>query len=108
MTDTDIDTAAEVREDPYDELDGSPIPEQVLGAAFPALNVFHGKLMAEGGPRGLIAPRDIHILWERHILNSAQSCRPRCGEIHCRCRQWRRFPGIGGCRMPARVFVHVD
>ena len=32
MTDTDIDTAAEVREDPYDELDGSPIPEQVLGA----------------------------------------------------------------------------
>ena len=71
MTDTDIDTAAEVREDPYDELDGSHIPEQVLGAAFPALNVFHGKLMAEGEPRGLIGPRDIHIIWERHILNSA-------------------------------------
>lgn len=29
------------------------------------------KLSTEGEPRGLIGPRDVGILWERHILNSA-------------------------------------
>lgn len=35
------------------------------------LRVFHAKLAEEGEPRGLIGPRDVGIIWERHILNSA-------------------------------------
>lgn len=54
-----------------DALDDSPVPGEVLGAALPALRVFHAKLAEEGEPRGLIGPRDVDIIWERHILNSA-------------------------------------
>lgn len=54
-----------------DQLDGSPVLSEVLGDALPKLTVFHGKLMREGEPRGLIGPRDVSIVWERHILNSA-------------------------------------
>ena len=57
--------------DVNDELDGSPILEEVLGDALGKLKVFHVKLAAEGEPRGLIGPRDVGIIWERHILNSA-------------------------------------
>ena len=35
------------------------------------LRIFHDKLAQEGEPRGLIGPRDVSIIWERHILNSA-------------------------------------
>ena len=35
------------------------------------LRVFHAKLAEEGEPRGLIGPRDVGIIWERRILNSA-------------------------------------
>ena len=54
-----------------DGLDGSPLLGEVLGDALGKLERFHGKLMAEGEPRGLIGPRDVPIVWERHILNSA-------------------------------------
>lgn len=54
-----------------DEIEGSGILEQVLGDALPKLRVFHSKLVEEGEPRGLIGPRDVPIIWERHILNSA-------------------------------------
>lgn len=54
-----------------DELNGSPILKEVLGDALPMLEVFHTKLEQEGEPRGLIGPRDVDIVWERHILNSA-------------------------------------
>ena len=54
-----------------DELDGSPVLREVLGDALEPLTVFHRKLMAEGEPRGIIGPRDVGIVWERHILNSA-------------------------------------
>lgn len=54
-----------------DQLDGSPVLSEVLGDALSKLTVFHGKLMREGEPRGLIGPRDVSIVWERHILNSA-------------------------------------
>lgn len=57
--------------DVTDELNDSPILEEVLGDALPKLRVFHSKLAEEGEPRGLIGPRDIGIIWERHILNSA-------------------------------------
>lgn len=54
-----------------DELNGSPILAEVLGDALPKLDIFHTKLEQEGEPRGLIGPRDVDIIWERHILNSA-------------------------------------
>lgn len=54
-----------------DQLDSSPIIEQVLGPATAKLTRFHAKLEKEGEPRGLIGPRDVDIIWERHILNSA-------------------------------------
>lgn len=54
-----------------DVLDGSPLLDEVLGDALPALEKFHVKLLEEGEPRGLIGPRDVSIVWERHILNSA-------------------------------------
>lgn len=54
-----------------DALNGSPVLEQVLGDALPRLERFHDKLEQEGEPRGLIGPRDVDIIWERHILNSA-------------------------------------
>ncbi len=54
-----------------DELAGSPILKEVLGEALPQLEMFHVKLAKEGEPRGLIGPRDVNIIWERHILNSA-------------------------------------
>ncbi len=54
-----------------DELAGSPILGEVLGEALPQLEMFHVKLAQEGEPRGLIGPRDVGIIWERHILNSA-------------------------------------
>ena len=54
-----------------DELAESPILGEVLGEALPQLKMFHVKLAQEGEPRGLIGPRDVDIIWERHILNSA-------------------------------------
>ncbi|MBT1166616.1 16S rRNA (guanine(527)-N(7))-methyltransferase RsmG [Bifidobacterium simiarum] len=54
-----------------DQLANSPLPKQVLGSAYEPMEKFYDKLAAEGEPRGLIGPRDVDIIWERHILNSA-------------------------------------
>lgn len=54
-----------------DELDASPLLEQVFGDSLPKMRAFHAKLEQEGQVRGLIGPRDMFILWERHLLNSA-------------------------------------
>ncbi len=54
-----------------DELEGSPLLNEVLGEALEKCKLFHVKLQQEGLIRGLIGPRDMNILWERHILNSA-------------------------------------
>lgn len=56
---------------PVDELDGSPLLAQVLGQSLPQMKMFHVKLSREGVERGLIGPRELSRLWERHILNSA-------------------------------------
>lgn len=61
----------EREETPTDELDSSPLLEQVFGEALPKMRIFHGKLEQEGQVRGLVGPRDMGILWERHLLNSA-------------------------------------
>jgi 16S rRNA (guanine527-N7)-methyltransferase len=54
-----------------DELEGSPLLGQVLGDSLPKLTRFHEKLREEGEIRGLVGPREMPRLWERHILNSA-------------------------------------
>lgn len=53
------------------EVENSGIAQQVLGEAFAPCQMFHVKLSEEGELRGLIGPRDVDIIWERHILNSA-------------------------------------
>lgn len=54
-----------------DLLSSSPLPREVLAEAYEPLALFHAKLEKEGEPRGIIGPRDVDIIWERHILNSA-------------------------------------
>lgn len=46
------------------------VPEY-FGTAYPAVARFAEMLGADGVLRGLIGPREVPILWERHILNSA-------------------------------------
>ena len=55
---------------------GSPVdadhsgPETFFGEALPGVLAFHDLLDAEGEMRGLIGPREVERLWERHLLNS--------------------------------------
>jgi 16S rRNA (guanine527-N7)-methyltransferase len=51
-----------------------PAPEaaaRVFGAALPAAERYVALLASEGVTRGLIGPREVPRLWERHVLNSA-------------------------------------
>lgn len=43
----------------------------LLGTRFDAVAAFAAMLAAQGEKRGLIGPRELERLWERHILNSA-------------------------------------
>ncbi|WP_456825027.1 16S rRNA (guanine(527)-N(7))-methyltransferase RsmG [Cellulomonas sp. P5_E12] len=60
---TDVDGA--------DPLDGDPRLERFFGSAWPNVLGFHDLLLREGELRGLVGPREVSRLWERHILNSA-------------------------------------
>lgn len=42
-----------------------------LGPALPAIARFAAMLVDQGEERGLIGPRELERLWERHLLNSA-------------------------------------
>lgn len=86
-----------------DPLDDSPVLAQVLGDALPAMEMFHVKLSRQGVLRGLIGPREIDRIWERHILNSAALApfltdfRRRSGIVHLRVADvgsGAGFPGI--------------
>jgi 16S rRNA (guanine527-N7)-methyltransferase len=44
---------------------------RVFGAAFPAAERYVARLATDGVTRGLIGPREVPRLWERHVLNSA-------------------------------------
>jgi 16S rRNA (guanine527-N7)-methyltransferase len=55
----------------HDPLAGDPRVVEFLGGAFPAVQAFHAMLTDEGVLRGLIGPREVSRLWERHLLNSA-------------------------------------
>jgi 16S rRNA (guanine527-N7)-methyltransferase len=47
------------------------IAEAVFGAALPLAVLYVARLATDGVVRGLIGPREVPRLWERHILNSA-------------------------------------
>ena len=51
-----------------------PAPEvaaSVFGTALPAAERYVARLATDGVTRGLIGPREVGRLWERHVLNSA-------------------------------------
>ncbi|WEV74002.1 16S rRNA (guanine(527)-N(7))-methyltransferase RsmG [Bifidobacterium sp. ESL0798] len=54
-----------------EELEKSGLLENLFGDVFDKMATFKEKLAKEGEERGIIGPRDIDIIWERHILNSA-------------------------------------
>ncbi|MCL1899112.1 MAG: 16S rRNA (guanine(527)-N(7))-methyltransferase RsmG [Promicromonosporaceae bacterium] len=64
-------------------LGGSPEVKAFFGEAYPTVAAFHSLLLAEGELRGLIGPREVDRLWERHLLNSAALAQylPPTGQI---------------------------
>ncbi|MCZ2858813.1 16S rRNA (guanine(527)-N(7))-methyltransferase RsmG [Blastococcus sp. VKM Ac-2987] len=57
---------------------GEPVPPAppaaaagVFGSALPAAQRYVARLATDGVTRGLIGPREVSRLWERHVLNSA-------------------------------------
>lgn len=79
-------------DDASDRTDGHPASDpwvddarvrDYLGAAYPAVQGFHELLTAEGILRGLLGPRELPRLWERHLLNSAAVAQylPRTGTL---------------------------
>jgi 16S rRNA (guanine527-N7)-methyltransferase len=48
-----------------------PIVERVFGPALPLAERYVARLASDGVLRGLIGPREVARLWERHVLNSA-------------------------------------
>ena len=48
-----------------------PVAAAVFGAALPAAERYVARLATDGVTRGLIGPREVGRLWERHVLNSA-------------------------------------
>lgn len=54
-----------------DPWEGSATVADYFGAAFERVNLFRTMLVEQGVTRGLIGPREVGRLWERHLLNSA-------------------------------------
>lgn len=54
-----------------DPLDGDRRLIDYFGAAWPQVRAFHDLLAGESTLRGLLGPREMSRLWERHLLNSA-------------------------------------
>jgi 16S rRNA (guanine527-N7)-methyltransferase len=69
--------AEEHRDVPFPPHPGVIVPEMppaaaaVFGAAADAATAYVGMLAGEGVIRGLIGPREVPRLWDRHVLNSA-------------------------------------
>ena len=61
--------------EPLDLSDGVPpvpgVAASVFGDALPAAERYVARLATDGVTRGLIGPREVGRLWERHVLNSA-------------------------------------
>lgn len=54
-----------------DPLDGDPRLPEHFGSAWPAVAGFHELLRDQGVLRGLVGPREVGRLWERHLVNSS-------------------------------------
>lgn len=54
-----------------DPLHGSPAVREYFGDTYPRVLAFAELLASHGVERGLIGPREVTRLWERHLLNSA-------------------------------------
>ncbi|MGY1738958.1 16S rRNA (guanine(527)-N(7))-methyltransferase RsmG [Geodermatophilus sp. SYSU D00684] len=61
-------------------MSGTPVPSAppapevaaaVFGAGLPGAERYVARLASDGVTRGLIGPREVPRLWERHVLNSA-------------------------------------
>lgn len=57
--------------DAVDPWDGDARLAEFFGNAWEAVDGFHRLLVEEGVLRGLVGPREVSRLWERHLLNSA-------------------------------------
>ncbi|MBO3085390.1 16S rRNA (guanine(527)-N(7))-methyltransferase RsmG [Cellulomonas fengjieae] len=57
--------------DRADPLDGDERLPEYFGSAWPRVSAFHDLLVDQGELRGLVGPRELARLWERHLLNSA-------------------------------------
>nr|WP_125775777.1 16S rRNA (guanine(527)-N(7))-methyltransferase RsmG [Antribacter gilvus] len=49
----------------------SPVVREYFGDSYDAISRFAAMLLDQGELRGLIGPREVPRIWERHILNSA-------------------------------------
>jgi 16S rRNA (guanine527-N7)-methyltransferase len=54
-----------------DPLQGDDRLPTRFGPAWPAIQEFHEMLRDQGVLRGLVGPREVGRLWERHLVNSA-------------------------------------
>jgi len=54
-----------------DPLDGDPRLPELFGDSWGAVSGFHDLLADQGVLRGLVGPREVSRLWERHLVNSA-------------------------------------
>lgn len=54
-----------------DPLEGDPRLPRHFGSAWPAVSAFHAMLREQGVLRGLVGPREVGRLWERHLVNSS-------------------------------------
>ena len=66
-----------------DALEGDPRLPEFFADAWDQVDAFHAMLTEQGVLRGLIGPREVGRLWERHLLNSAAAVPflPRSGSI---------------------------
>jgi len=60
-----------VRDLSRDPLDGDPAVAAYFGDRYEAVREFGALLADQGELRGLIGPRELTRVWERHLLNSA-------------------------------------
>ncbi|MEV7974156.1 16S rRNA (guanine(527)-N(7))-methyltransferase RsmG [Cellulomonas sp. NPDC089187] len=65
---SDVAPDGQVERDP---LDGDTRLPDLFGEAWPAVLGFHDLLADQGVLRGLVGPRELSRLWERHLVNSA-------------------------------------
>jgi len=66
-----VTASSPAEDDARDPLDGDPRLPEYFGPAWTAVQGFHDLLVREGELRGLVGPRELARLWERHLLNSA-------------------------------------